>query len=105
MSFIIQNPPLMFLSLPLAALIVVLIVTDFVRFRDRTEWKAYKRRVIRLRSFMMITRILMIALLVIALASPSVLKEKVIQSDPSLLILVDSSRSFDLFDRAAADRL
>ncbi len=58
-----------------------------------------------LRILMYFTRTLAIILLIIAIASPFIISQKKISSDPYIKILVDNSTSFELFDQQAASEL
>ncbi|MDP7323821.1 MAG: VWA domain-containing protein [Candidatus Woesearchaeota archaeon] len=90
--------------IPLLLFIIPLIIKkNLVKFRSDQEEKEYKKEKYNLRKIMMITRIVIFSALLIALASPYILEEKIVPGDISLTILVDNSSSFGLFDTSLVD--
>lgn len=72
---------------------IVLTLVNFVKF-PKEDMKYHWR----LRIFVIFTRILLIALLILALAGPFYSEETVSEGDPTIMLLVDNSTSMELFD-------
>ncbi|MBI4155572.1 VWA domain-containing protein [Candidatus Woesearchaeota archaeon] len=65
----------------------------------------YHRSSFTLKLLVFILRSLTFTLILIAIASPFTQKEKVVEGEPTLKILVDNTSSFELFDATIADTL
>ncbi|MBN1156454.1 VWA domain-containing protein [Candidatus Woesearchaeota archaeon] len=93
-----EYPFMIFTGVMVALLVAIFIKRNFIRFEDKHEKNDYllsrktKRRII------VITRCLVVLLLSIALSSPFAFKEKRIQGEASLTLLVDNSSSMGIFD-------
>lgn len=96
------HPNLLLLVLPLLALLAILIRTDFVKNEDEFR-DVFRRRRYRLGIF--ITRALILACLVIVLATPYEETLKDTPGDPKITILIDNSSSMELFDTSFTDKL
>lgn len=84
--------------------VIGLIIPIIIALVLLVRWNANKeRRFARLP--IIISRTIIFALLLIALASPYTNKQTVIEGDPFVKILVDNSTSFNLFDRQEANKL
>jgi len=79
----------------LVPLVWWLLNKQFIVSKDDAIIKKQKARV---RRYMKFSRSLMIILLIIALASPFVQEEKIIEGDPFIQLLVDNSTSMALFE-------
>ena len=87
----LREPSVLLLIPPAAVLLILLIRKNFVRFREKAEELDYRRKKRGLRIAMMITRSLIFALLIAALASPYTIKKVTLPGDASVKILVDNS--------------
>lgn len=67
---------------------------QFIELRDDAGVRASKKKT---RKIMMFTRVVMIFLLLVALASPYLETEKIIEGDPFIQVLVDNSTSMSVF--------
>lgn len=93
------------LLIPAAAVVLFLIIRkDFVRLKGE-RWAFYQKVKVKRRLVMFALRAIVVAALLAALAQPAVFRQELSSGDPSLTILVDGSRSFDIFDRAAAEKI
>ncbi len=93
------------LIIPAILIILFLMRKDFVKFKSKKEQDSYREQRRNLRIFLLITRSLLFTSLLIAIASPFMVQEKLIASEPTVLLLVDNSSSFSLFDKEIADNL
>ena len=88
-----ESPEWFFIAIPLIILMFVLITINFVKFSKEIRGRLWK-----LRLFVIATRILIILLIACALATPFITKKLVTDGDPGIALLVDDSKSMDLFD-------
>ena len=95
-----EQPFVILLAIPLIALMVWLLHRQFIKIKEDPDVIKQKRLA---RKAMLITRSLIILFLCIALASPYIQHEKVIQGDPFIKLLVDNSTSMELFEEVAPD--
>ena len=101
----LKHPYVILLIIPLAIILFIVIRRDFVKLKKELidpEIEKSKRKV---RSIMIITRILIFLLLFIAIASPYVERETLIEGEAFLQILIDNTTSFQLFDTELGERL
>ncbi|MBI4150167.1 VWA domain-containing protein [Candidatus Woesearchaeota archaeon] len=101
----VKYPYALFLYIPLIILTIWLIRRNFVRFHKKEEELEYLKTHRGMRRFMVIARLITFLLLMIAVASPFRLEEKVVKGDLSLTLLTDTSDSFQLFDTTVAGKL
>ncbi|MBW2969774.1 VWA domain-containing protein [Candidatus Woesearchaeota archaeon] len=94
-----EYPYVLLAILVLIPLIWWLLRREFLVLKEEPSVKLQKRR---LRRFMFVTRSLMVILVVIALASPYVQREKIIEGDPFIQLLVDNSTSMSVFEDVSA---
>lgn len=85
-----QRPIVLLLLIPLIPILLYFLKKDFVFIREDIVHK-YRRK--RVQNLMIFTRILIFLLILIAIASPYFMTEKIIEGDPILKILVDNSSS------------
>lgn len=104
-GYCLSSPNIPFLIVPLAVLIGVLLALTFIRFKAKEEKKSYVKSHLLDRILFGALRILALLSLLIALATPSMIKETVTQGTPQVTILADNSTSFSLFDTSLAERL
>ncbi len=90
-----EYPWVLLLIIPLILITIWLLRREFLVVKEELEAKIQKRRVRRLMYF---TRTLIFVCLLIALASPFVQREKIIEGDPFIQLLVDNSTSMALFE-------
>ena len=89
-----EHPWVILLIIPAIPFLVWMLRRDFIMLREDAEQKKSKRKT---RKIMMFTRVVMIFLLLVALASPYVETEKIIEGDPFIQVLVDNSTSMSVF--------
>jgi len=90
-----EYPWVFIFVIPAIFVIYWLLKKEYFVIKEDPEVKLQKRKV---RKLMLFTRSLIVILLLIALSSPFVQKEKTIEGDPSILLLVDNSTSMELFE-------
>ncbi len=93
-----DEPLLLLAIVPLFFVLLFLIRKDFVKFAD-----GERHGTIKFWFFLM--RFIIFTLLIAAIASPFVLQERLASGEPNVIILVDNSTSFDVFDRGAGDQI
>ena len=94
-----EQPWVLLLIIPLILLVILIMRKEFVKVKDPADVRALKRKT---RHVMIFTRIIIGALLLIAIASPFIQKEKTIEGDPYIKLLVDNSSSMALFKDVSA---
>lgn len=92
---VMEYPWALLLVIPALIILLWTLHHRFVEIVDEPEIVKRKRRVRRLMHF---TRFLLVMLLCIAIASPYVQEEKMIEGDPFIQLLVDNSTSMGLFE-------
>ncbi len=95
----------LFLIIPVVLIILFLMRKDFVKFKSKKEQDSYREQRRNIRIILIITRSLLFVSLLIAIASPFVVQEKLIVTEPTVLLLVDNSSSFGIYDNSVADEL
>ncbi|MBI2550507.1 VWA domain-containing protein, partial [Candidatus Woesearchaeota archaeon] len=97
--------PKILLLIPVAVILLFLIIRrDFVRLKGE-RWKLFEKVKVRRRIIVFALRSIAVAALLVALAQPVVMRQEISTGNPALTILVDGSRSFDLFDRQAVQEI
>lgn len=97
-EFCFKYAYLLLAIIPVIILLFIIIRKDFIKFKSKEEKKAYRKDMKSIRIILFVLRSMIFSLLIIAIASPFMLRETKIKGDPTLLILVDNSTSFELFD-------
>lgn len=92
-------------AIPIIILIWIIIEKTFVKFPHPDEKKNFRKATRWIRAFVLFTRTIIVLLLVVAFASPTIVTQKEIQGEPRLTILTDASSSFSLFDTTLASKL
>jgi uncharacterized membrane protein len=95
-----EHPFVILLAIPLALLTLWLLNRDFLKLKEEPDVVRQKKKA---RAMMRFTRPIMMLLLCIALASPYIQHEKVIEGDPFIKLLTDNSTSMELFEEAAPE--
>ena len=95
----------LYLIVPLILLLLFFISRDFIKLKNKKEMELFKQSKKTMRIMFMVTRSLLLASILFAIASPFVFKEHLVAGEPSLIILADNSSSFDIFDHGVADEL
>ncbi len=90
-----EYPWVLLLIIPLIPIIFWILRHEFIALKEELSVKLQKRKVRRLLHF---TRSVLIILVCIALASPYVQREKIIEGDPFIQLLVDNSTSMAIFE-------
>ncbi|MBN2454461.1 VWA domain-containing protein [Candidatus Woesearchaeota archaeon] len=89
------------LLIPAVALFLIfLIKKNFVRFRNKTEYKGYLSSRKGTRILIFVSRTIIFSLLIIALSEPFNSETRLVKGEPKLTIFVDESESMKLFDTA-----
>lgn len=104
-SMPIREPWVLLFLIPLLVGLLWIIKKNFIKFvkkEDRDEYIASKRWI---RRAVLVLRSLTIIFLVIALATPFHMAEKTIDGDLEITLLVDRSKSMEIFDQTIADTL
>jgi uncharacterized membrane protein len=89
-----EHPWVILLIIPAIPLLVWMLRRTFIEVRDDAESRASKKKT---RKIMMFTRIMIIFLLLVALSSPFIETEKIIEGDPFIQVLIDNSTSMSVF--------
>ncbi len=95
-----EYPWALLLIIPLIPITIWLLRHEFFVLKEELEVKIQKRK---LRRLMYVTRPLMFMLVLIALASPYVQREKIIEGDPFIQLLVDNSTSMAVFEDVSSE--
>jgi len=90
-----EYPWALLLVIPLFLILVWILRHDFVTLKEDLMVKLQKKRVRRLLLF---TRTILFILLLVALASPYIQREQIIEGDPFIQLLVDNSTSMVMFE-------
>jgi uncharacterized membrane protein len=91
----IHHPEYLWLLIPLAIVFLLLLKKDFVKAKE--DQKTRKRRK-TLQWIVLFLRLIIFALLLIAVATPFVMQEKFFEGDPVIHVVVDKTRSMDVFE-------
>jgi hypothetical protein len=86
------------LAIPVIIILYFLIKRNFVKFSDRAEQASYEREKKNQRTIFFAMRALILALVLIAIASPFLLETRTVKGNPRITILVDNSTSLNLFE-------
>ncbi|MBI2546358.1 VWA domain-containing protein [Candidatus Woesearchaeota archaeon] len=100
-----QYPFVFIIFLGIAAILAILIMQDFIKFKSKEEQASYRKSKKRLRIYILVSRIIIFLLLAAALASPYTFNRITVPGNPSLTILEDKSYSFDIFEKGMGDKL
>ncbi len=99
-----EHPKLLLLIPAAIAILFLIIRMDFVSLKG-DRWKLFEKAKVRRRLIIFALRSIVAASLIIALAQPIAVRQELSTGDPSLSILVDDSKSFDLYDRQAVQAI
>ena len=97
---VMEYPWVLALIFVLVPLLYYIMRKTYLVVKEDLQMQIRKRRV---RKLMMFTRTLMFILVLIALASPYVEREKIIEGDPFIQLLVDNSTSMSMFQDISQD--
>ncbi|MFH0868066.1 MAG: VWA domain-containing protein [Candidatus Woesearchaeota archaeon] len=86
------------LIIPLIIVLYFVIKRNFINFFNKSEQTSYEKEKKGQRTKFFIIRSLILALVLIAIASPFLLEAKTVKGNPRITILVDNSTSFNLFE-------
>ena len=95
----------LYFIIPLILIFLFIIRKNSVKFKNDREQESYIASRRPLKILLMITRTLILTAILIAMATPFIVREEIINGEPSLLILADNSSSFELFSQDTADQL
>ena len=105
MNVDVHYPIALLFIIPLLPILIIIIRKDFIKFRDKAEQQEYVKKRKLARALVSISRALIFLCLLITISAPFMVKTVTIPGDYSLLMLVDNSTSFELFDRGVAGSL
>ncbi|MEK6875047.1 MAG: vWA domain-containing protein [Nanoarchaeota archaeon] len=102
---VLMYPWVLFFIIPIIPIMWMLLFSNLVTWlgEDATSEAVKRRR--KLRWFVLMSRSLIMLLLLIAIASPFIEKETIVEGDPYLRILIDNSTSYSLFDLSIANKV
>lgn len=92
----LENPWLIILIIPIFFALRYLLKKEFIKLREEEE---HRHRRILVQKVMLATRTAIFLLLLIALASPFMQRERTIEGDPFLKIIVDNSTSMSALQK------
>jgi len=95
-----EHPWAILLIIPIIIVLYFLLKKTFVDVKEDPEVKQQKRK---LKRIMFFTRVLLAVLLLVAIATPFVQTQKMIEGDAYIKLLVDNSTSMDLFQDFSAE--
>lgn len=104
-KFCFQYSYFLWLTVPMAVLLYFVIKRNFVRFMSKAEQEQYQDERKALRIGITVLRILIFLLVLIAMASPSIMETRMVKGNPRMTILTDNSYSFDMFDKSVGNEL
>ncbi len=90
-----ERPYTLLLIIPAVILLIYFFRKDFVKLHISREDETRKRRLGR---YIFFSRIIVVMLLIISIASPYFETTKTVKGDPNVKILIDNSTSMELFD-------
>lgn len=99
-----EHPRLLLLIPAAVAILFLIIRKDFVNLKGE-RWKIFEKTKVRRRLAVFALRSIAAASLIIALAQPVTVMQQLSTGEPSLTILLDDSRSFDLYNRQAVEAI
>lgn len=97
----LQDPTILYAIVPIALLIIWILRKQFIKFKDKKAEELYQEKQQSgkfLRAYITVSRILIIAAILVAIAGPFTIKQTTTDGDTSVTILADNSTSFELFD-------
>lgn len=100
LSNLLDRPLIILLIIPLLLLLFFLVKKDFVKLKEDSETISRKKSA---RKWVLFLRSIFIILLVIAIAGPHITSEKTIHGDAYIQLLVDDSKSMEMFSNPAAE--
>lgn len=95
-----EHPWVLLLVIPAFLLIVWLLRRDFIAMKEDVQTRKQRKRLQRI---MLLTRTVMVLLVLVALASPYIQSEKIIDGDPFVQVLVDNSTSMSVFEDVSGE--
>ena len=100
-----SHPYAILLIIPILILLKIVLRNTFVKLKNEKLDPEWAKRRQQLRKIVYLTRGLMFLLLLLAIASPFVERETLIDGDPFLRLIIDNSSSFSAFDQEVGSRL
>lgn len=91
----VDKPLMLLLLVPL-----LLLLFFFVYFNLRNVDREDRKRVQKTKKYIFFSRAIIFALLLIALASPYTIYQKLARAEPSVVFIMDNSSSYGMFDRS-----
>lgn len=104
-GYCLAKPYHIYMIVPLALAIGLLLWVNFVKFNKKEEKEAFTKEHRKDRIIFLILRSIVLLLLLIAVASPYKLRETTTEGNPALTILADNSSSFEIFNGSIAVKL
>ena len=91
--------------IPLVIILYFVIRKNFINFFDKSEQISYDKEKKKQRLIFFIVRSVILALVIIAIASPFLMEARTVKGNPRIIILVDNSTSFNLFESGVEKEL
>ncbi len=91
--------------IPLVIILYFVIRKNFINFFDKSEQISYNKEKNNQRKIFFVIRSLILALVLIAIASPFLLETKTVKGNPRITILVDNSSSLNLYEQGIEKEL
>ncbi|MCX8147292.1 MAG: hypothetical protein N3D84_02395, partial [Candidatus Woesearchaeota archaeon] len=101
----IKYPYVLLFFIPIVIALLIIIKKDFVKFKSEDERKEYARSKRFLRIFVFISRSIIFLCILMAIATPFMMKKEAVEGDLSIVILADNSTSFEVYNSSAAQAL
>lgn len=104
-SYCVRYSYILFLLIPALLSLIWIVPRNFVKFQHKLDQKEYVASKKSIRRQVLLFRSLAFFFIIIALASPFELTDKLVQGNPRLTILMDNSTSMTLFESGYGERL
>jgi len=95
----VRHAYLIWAIIPVTIILIIFMKLNFIKFTNKEDKKEYQSKVKLRRILIALSRIFIFALLLVAISSPHIIKQTMVQGDTSLLILADNTTSFEVFDK------
>jgi hypothetical protein len=104
-QYCIENPLVLLIAIPVLILLIFLIYRDFLKFRTKEEKKEFRKKKKLYRLVILFTRLLILFMIVVSLADPFTVEEVKSYGDPKIKLLVDSSRSMEVYNSELVENI
>jgi uncharacterized membrane protein len=104
-SFCLKYSYVALMIIPFLIFLYYIINKNFIKFFDKTEQMSYEKEKIKQRKIFLASRSLIFLLVLIAISGPFIMESTTIKGNPRVTILVDSSKSMELFEKGLGEEL